>query len=366
MKLAIVIHHPVPYYSPVFSMLARRTTIKVFYTDTRKQTYDAKFQRSIAWDIPLFEGYEYDFLPKRNTLQPIERFKPTHLLIYGWAHLRHLQILYKFSKKIPIGLRGDSNMLKRNGLFKNALRILILRSIYRYVDHAFYVGSANRHYFKKLGLGDHQLHFAPHAIDNKRFAQITNEKDKETSSLRKKLGIPETEVLVLFTGKLHPNKNPILLLRAFLEINYPDATLLFVGSGILEYRLKTIARKYSVNKVLFLPFQNQSKMPQFYQACDLFCMPSLHETWGLAINEAMAAGKAILAAETVGCTADLIQDANGCTFKNNSLKDLKEKLSIMISSKSKLQKQGKASLEIIGNWNFDKQVNGILDGIQQF
>lgn len=366
MKLAIVIHHPVPYYSPVFSMLAERTTVKVFYTDNRKQAYDTQFQRSIIWDIPLFKGYEYEFLPKRNTIQPIQHFKPTHLLVYGWAHLRHLQILYKFSKKIPIGFRGDSNMLERHGFFKNALRTLVLRSIYRYVDHAFYVGSANRHYFKKSGLRDHQLHFAPHAIDNKRFAQIRKGENKETNSLRKKLGIAENEVLVLFTGKLHPNKNPILLLRAFVEIESSHAALLFVGSGILEYRLKRIARKYSAKKVVFVPFQNQSKMPQFYQACDLFCMPSLHETWGLAINEAMAAGKAILAAETVGCTADLVQDANGCTFKNNSLKDLKEKLSTMINSKSKLQAQGKASLEIIDNWNFDNQVKGILDGIQQF
>jgi len=66
----------------------------------------------------------------------------------------------------------------------------------------------------------------------------------------------------------------------------------FVGNGILEKEMKSAA----ADNVLFMPFQNQSQIPSIYHAANIFVLPSQGpgETWGLAVNEAMACGKAIL------------------------------------------------------------------------
>jgi len=104
-------------------------------------------------------------------------------------------------------------------------------------------------------------------------------------------------------------------------------------------------------------------MPAVYQSCDLLCLPSKSETWGLSINEAMASGKAILASDKVGAAIDIIHTANGKTFKSNDLPDLIEKLKEMTKSKSKLKAYGEASKAIISSWNFDTQVKQILNAI---
>jgi glycosyltransferase involved in cell wall biosynthesis len=139
--------------------------------------------------------------------------------------------------------------------------------------------------------------------------------------------------------------------------------LLFVGNGILEEQLKS-KTKGSKN-VHFIAFQNQSQMPAIYQACDLFCLPSLSETWGLAVNEAMAAGKAVLVSTQVGCAIDLVKPTvNGEIFKSANLDDLTQKLKELTKNKEKLGHMGGLSQQIIQNWSFEKQVKAIVDTLQ--
>jgi glycosyltransferase involved in cell wall biosynthesis len=113
-----------------------------------------------------------------------------------------------------------------------------------------------------------------------------------------------------------------------------------------------------LNNIHFLGFQNQSEMPLMYALSDVFVLPSSGpgETWGLAINEAMAAGKAILASDACGSVYDLIE-GNGFVFKRNNEKELLEKLQCFKSDNVK--QLGEKSLEKIANYSFDKQCKAI-------
>jgi glycosyltransferase involved in cell wall biosynthesis len=51
---------------------------------------------------------------------------------------------------------------------------------------------------------------------------------------------------------------------------------------------------------------NQGEIPEWYGAADLFVLPSEHEKWGLAVNEAMAAGAIPIVSDVVGCARDLV------------------------------------------------------------
>ena len=182
MKLTIITTHPIQYYAPVFQLLAKSLELKVFYTAGEQSItkYDKGFKKSIEWDIPLFEGYEYEFLENiaknkgshhfkgivnPKAIQHIKAYQPDAILIYGWAYSSHLKIMRHFKSKIPIYFRGDSTLLDRQTNFKNILRRILLKWVYSHVDKAFYVGNANKAYFKKYGLKEHQLIFAPHAMD---------------------------------------------------------------------------------------------------------------------------------------------------------------------------------------------------------
>lgn len=377
-KLAIITTHPVQYYAPVFVLMHGRQQInfKVFYTwsQARITKYDPGFGKEIEWNIPLLEGYSHEWVeniaeqpgshhfkgiinPSLN--QKISDFQPDAILVFGWSYDSHLKAMRYFKGKTPVYFRGDSTLLDEIPLWRKILRYTSLRWIYRYVDHAFYVGSNNKAYFKYFGLKEDELSFAPHAVDNERFGL---ERNDEAYALRNELGITRDDILILFAGKFEEKKSPELLLEVFEAIKQPHVHLLMVGDGKLEEVL--INKVKGIDNVHFLPFQNQSYMPVVYQACDLFCLPSKGpgETWGLAVNEAMACGKAILTSDKVGCAVDLvIPGKNGCIFKNGDKTDFKEKMISLVSDKSLLVAFGEESKQIIMNWNFLKIIESVED-----
>jgi glycosyltransferase involved in cell wall biosynthesis len=218
----------------------------------------------------------------------------------------------------------------------------------------------NKAYFTKYGLHDDQLIFAPHAVDNDRFA---DPKEKEVDKLKHLLGLNADSIVILFAGKLEVKKDPALLLKAFTNLSSINTHLLFVGNGLLKDELKQQALLNP--NIHFMDFKNQTYMPIIYQACDIFCLPSKGpgETWGLAVNEAMACGKAVLVSDKTGCSADLvIPNQNGMTFTAESIKDIGEKLTYLVNKgKTELARMGKNSKHIIENWNFTNQADVIVN-----
>ena len=370
MKLAIITTHPIQYYAPVFKLLHQRKNIEinVFYTLGKgaDKTHDPGFNKAVSWDIPLLEGYPYEWannvsktpgtrsfkgIVTPELISQIEKWQPDAILIFGWAYNSHLKLIRHFSKKIPTLFRGDSTLLAEPRGIKKSLKTLFLKWVYSHIDHAFYVGKNNKAYFLKYGLKENQLCFAPHAVDNTRFEE---QQTAEVNKLRASFKLTQQDVLVLFAGKFEPVKNVELLLSAFIKLNKPHVHLLLVGNGIQEQVLKEQAAKSNLaNKIHFLDFKNQTYMPVLYQAADLFCLPSKSETWGLSINEAMACEKAILASDKVGCAVDLILPGeNGSIFSEGDENSLIAYLQQLTNNKELLIRFGKLSRKIIEDWNF--------------
>jgi len=383
-KLAIITTHPIQYYAPVFKLLHERKKIiiKVYYTwgEKSKVKYDPGFGATIGWDIPLTDGYPFSWVENTSTdpgthhykgimnpnlIDEITNWQPDAILVFGWAWQSHLRCIRHFKGRLPVYFRGDSTLLDEKGGIKSIIKSLFLRWVYNDVNHAFYTGSKSKAYFKKYGLEDEQLSFAPHAVDNERFAL---DKKEEAAALRSQLQIGNEDILVLFAGKFENKKSPGELLDSFLTLEKSGIHLLFVGNGNLEAELKF--RAENSENVHFLDFQNQSRMPVIYQACDLFCLPSMGpgETWGLSVNEAMACGKAVLVSDKVGCAIDLVKsDYNGAIFESGNKDSLVNYLIQLIQSKSRLGKMGKNSAEKIKDWSFIHIAEAIeikLDDIQ--
>jgi len=338
-KLAIISSHPIQYNAPLFALLAKEDNIdlKVFYTwgvDSIEEKYDPDFQQNIQWDIPLLEGYQYQFLentskdpgshhfkgiinPELN--QEIEKWGADIVWVWGWAFDSHLKALRNFKGKKEVWFRGDSTLLDEPKGFsvKKILRRVFLTWVYRHVDKAFYVGTHNKAYFVKHGLKETQLVYAPHAIDNDRFADLTGEYSNQAKDWRKELGISENQKVILFAGKLETKKNPFFLITLAKELPTNEYKIVFVGSGPLEENLKNQATE----NCIFLGFQNQKMMPIVYRLADVFVLPSLGpgETWGLAINEALACGIPVIASNKCGGAVDLINTETGFMYNGINL-----------------------------------------------
>ena len=372
-RLAIIATHPIQYNAPWFRLLNERKQIelKVFYTWSQASTggtFDHGFGKVIEWDIPLLDGYDYKFVDNTSAnpgvhhfrgivnpklIQEVEEFHPAAVLIIGWSFQSHLKCIMYFHNKIPVFFRGDSTLLNTQFFLKKTIRTFFLKWIYHHVDIAFYVGLRNKEYFLAHGLKQDELVFTPHAIENERFNDTDKIYQEEAKKWRIKLNIKESDMVFLFAGKLEPKKNPELLIKAFAAIKKPTVHLVLVGNGILE---KGIKMKYKgFENLHFMDFQNQSQMPIVYNLSNVFILPSKGpgETWGLAINEAMASSKPVIVSDKCGCAIDLVKEGlNGFIFKSNDVADLENKMKLLISNKSNLGIMGNHSLAIIKKWSF--------------
>jgi glycosyltransferase involved in cell wall biosynthesis len=373
-KVAIVSTHPIQYNAPWFQLLAERgqVDLKVFYTWSQSKTTvkDKVFGKKIQWDIPLLEGYNYEFIENVSKkpgshqffgidnpelINALKNYQPEAILFFGWNFKSHLKAMRYFYGKIPVWFRGDSTLLDETWGVKTTLRRLVLTKVYKYVDKAFYVGEASKVYFLKHGLKEAQLVYAPHAIDNGRFGE-TNSKNYQAEALqwRSELGYTADDIVIVFAGKLEPKKQPDFLMHAFkmagaTRANASALQLLIVGNGPMEAALKAKRQK----NVKFIPFQNQTKMPLVYRLGDVLCLPSKGpgETWGLAVNEAMACGRPVIVSDKVGCSQDLVrQKSTGFIFKYDSVKELKD---ILVNlRKSSLHQMGVLAKEKIKDYSF--------------
>lgn len=124
---------------------------------------------------------------------------------------------------------------------------------------------------------------------------------------RARFGIPASAPLLVFVGRLAQEKGITLLLEAFAGLP-PDVWLLLVGDGPEREALRAHAGRLGIApRVVFGGDQEHARVVEALGACDLFVFPSRTETLGLAVLEAMAAGRAVVAVRSE-VIADLVRD----------------------------------------------------------
>jgi glycosyltransferase involved in cell wall biosynthesis len=371
-RLAILNTHPIQYYSPLYRQLASREDLEVhvFYgwRGAMDNSYDPGFQQNVSWDIPLLEGYPYTFVENTaddpgthhfrgiqnpDMIPTISSWAPDALLVFGWSFQSLFFELRHFRGRVPVLFRGDSTLLDESPGPRKWARRLWLRWVYRHVDAALYVGQNNKEYFRAHGLTEDQLYWVPHAIENQRFYDPEGTYAAEARAWRDELGISPEANVALFAGKLERKKAPDVLLDAFRRAELPDAHLIFVGSGPLEEKLRKAGGDHP--RTHFLGFQNQSRMPVAYRLGDVFILPSRGpgETWGLAVNEAMACGRAVVVSDRVGCASNLVDESNGAVVPAESPTQLRDTLAALFGDAERLRRMKRASRERISGWSME-------------
>jgi glycosyltransferase involved in cell wall biosynthesis len=334
-RLAIVVSHPIQYFVPLYRRLARRddVEIKVFFTwhTGNRATEDRGFGQFVAWDIPLTDGYEFELIPNSSSnpgtysffglrnptlIDRIVSWQPDAVHTCGWAWLSHVQVLRElYLRGIPTLFFGDSHLLD-GGL--NGPRwwakAALLRRVYSWPSGFLVVGSANQAYFECFGVSAGKLFPCPHSIDVGRFSDEAASFEQEASRWRSALEITSEQKVLLYAGKFEPKKRPIELMRTVGRLREPSLVLIMVGGGELQPEIDSLAAA-DPSRFRVLPFQNQSRMPIVYRLGDVFVLPSAYgESWGLAVNEALACARPVIVSDRVGCAGDVIDRHCGRVF----------------------------------------------------
>jgi glycosyltransferase involved in cell wall biosynthesis len=386
LRLAYLATHPIQYQAPLLRLVAAEPGIefKAFFRSPMglKQYVDPGFGRAITWDVPLLEGYAHEFLPALGDplrvtpfLRPFSyglsrrlaegRFDV--LWVHGYARVFHqAAMLAAKTRGLKILLRDEPTAIsKPRGAVKRVLRRAAFAGLARLVDGVLSIGRLNRQYWIDQGFSPAQVYSMPYAVDNARFRAGAEAAAMKRAQFLAGLGLPVDRPRIVFSGKLTPIKAPEVLLEAFARLDGPKASLVLVGDGPLRGPLEARARALGVaERVCFAGFRNQLELPAFYDAADVFVLPSRQEPWGLVVNEAMNAGRAVIVSNKVGSGADLVRPGeNGAVVPAGDAAALAAALADVLASPERSAAMGRSSLEIIERWSFREDIAGLRQAL---
>lgn len=326
-RLALVVTHPIQYYVPWYRALAARSELEleVLYCHRQDAQGQAAAGYGVAfdWDVPLLEGYRYRFLRNVARCPSTDRFfgcdtpelhqlltraRYDAVLVQGWYVKSYLQAIAAARRAgLPCLVRGDSHLHMRSSRLKRWAKYVPYRVLMRQFAAALAVGTWSRAYFRHYGIPAARIHLAPHSVDNAYFGLQAERARAKRAELRARFGLSAAATVLLFVGRLIPRKRVADVIEAVARVPHRRFELLLVGDGPLRGALQALAEARGV-ALRCAGFLNQSELPSAYAVADLLILPGGEaETWGLVVNEAMAAGLPALVSDQVGAGPDLVR-----------------------------------------------------------
>ena len=283
-----------------------------------------------------------------------DAFKPTVLNITGYFDpAQVLLMFYARMKGVKVVLSSESSSADNSRSFlKESLKKLIVNRANAY----FCFGKTSAEYLESLGVKPSQIPVRNAAVIDEEVIRARYDVGKQAH-----VNLARAARFV-FVGRLAPEKNLEMLLRAFANVRLLNEDLwpwelMFIGDGpdrsLLEKLTKELQLEYKVSFVGGMPWY---QVPDMLVHCDVLVLPSKSEPWGLVVNEAMVCGLPVIVSKNCGCVADLVENGvNGFTFDPDSQEELEVAMAFFIENLDKIAVMGKESLRLIAPFS-SKQV----------
>lgn len=141
-----------------------------------------------------------------------------------------------------------------------------------------------------------RVEYVKNSFDNDIFYPLTpSQRQTQRSELAVKLGLDEAVNFILFAGRLHPQKNPLLLIRAFAVLNQSNTHLLIAGDGELAEAVRAEISHWQLsNRVTMLGAISLEELAELHRICNVFVLSSAYEGLPLVVLEALACGTPVV------------------------------------------------------------------------
>lgn len=250
------------------------------------------------------------------------------------------------------GITPGEARIARSSVSLQRLLALYQRCLFGRATAIVTYGSVTRRYMANLGVPEENLFSGTQVVPEGQLPPPAANKSA--------LGLSEKTV-ILSVNYLLPRKGLDVLIKAFLLAAGPKDVLVLAGSGPEEDRLRSLAGGDS--RILFPGYQSGADKTAWYAAADLFVFPTLHDPWGLVVNEAMAFGLPIIVTDAAGCIPDLLRD-NGSVVPAGDVEALAEALSQLLSDEALRHEMGRRSRGIIAPYTVEFACRTFVQAIQ--
>jgi glycosyltransferase involved in cell wall biosynthesis len=136
----------------------------------------------------------------------------------------------------------------------------------------------------------------------------------DPGEIKRNYNIGPMDPMVLFSGRMVYQKGPDLLLEAIPHVLkfYPQAKFVFAGDGEMRGSVESRARQLGIaHATRFLGFQANGMLAKLYKACDVVCIPSRNEPFGIVVLEAWSADRPVVSTINGGPAEFVWHEVNG-------------------------------------------------------
>lgn len=241
------------------------------------------------------------------------------------SHINTLSVFPLFAAKragVPIRIAHSHSTTNKKEWKRNIMK-QILRPLSKIFATNYFSCSefAGRWQFGNKAYDKGKVYLMSNAIEIEKF--IFNENIR--NEVRKELNISEDTFVIGHIGRFVETKNHSFLLDIFknIEAKKNDTILILLGQGPLEEKMKAKVRKLKIeNKVKFLG--QKTDIEKYYQAFDLFLLPSLYEGLGMTLIEAQTSGPNCIVSDKVPKEAEIIKNKLSFLSLDNEEKWIEE------------------------------------------
>ena len=208
------------------------------------------------------------------------------------------------------------------------------------------VSTKNAKKLEEIGIfGGIPVIVAPNSIDSSLFYK------KNKIECRRKMRLPEDKFIVGFVGGFIERKGDKRLLEAVNQLD--EVYVAFAGRG---------KNPPSGDKVLYCKALEHEKVPDFLNAIDVFCLPTLSEGSCNALIEAMACGKPVISSD-LSFNDDVLTNDNSIRIDPSSVEQIARAIGLLKSDDALRERMGKAAYKTSQNYSLSRRAEKILNFI---
>ncbi len=288
----LVTNQPAFYKIRLWNAISQKKKVLVIFLCAIEQSRNTDFVKGqMQFDHVILEGGWKKRI--RTILSILRENKYRQLIVGGWDNVI-LRVLPFCSPKKKNAFLCESSIYEyKYGFIRDAIKKIILK---RY-SKVYVAGMAQRRIFDYLAFKGVTTLVGGCGLLN----YIPQPPYQERANVSRFLSV----------GRLVPEKNLSMLIAVFNCL--PHLELIIAGFGEQEKVLKSIAK----SNITFIGAIENSRLSDYYQDADVFILPSVSETWGLVVEEALNNGTPVIVSDRVGCREDLVSDKNGIVFPFN-------------------------------------------------
>jgi glycosyltransferase involved in cell wall biosynthesis len=322
------------------------------YIYTLSQDKPLEHQSSWFLIYKLWQALNH-FQPQAIAIAGYDPLPMLFALIWGRLHQRPC-ILMSDSKADRIYFYREENKIRNRSPLKEHFK----RYLVNQYAAALVAGSPHSRYLKGLGFKKN-IFYGYDVVDNSIF------QSNDFTSLPK----PLAEPFFLVVARFLPCKNLIRTVNAYAHyLSSCDLPwrLVLCGSGLQKEKILSEIKRLGIKShVIMTGNLKQKDLLCYYRHASAFILPSLQDSWGLVVNEAMAAGLPVLVSNRCGCFEDLVREGvNGFGFDPENQDQLTELMLKMSSGEVDLEAMGQASLDHIQKYSPDYFAQGLQQAVE--